>query len=83
MATVSSDPMTLSTMNQISARRCGLAKERMRRSVALLTVRRRRSPWMALSIAIQWLKSICTSSGCQFNELEVNERAVSFGTLPG
>ncbi len=66
VATVSSDPMTLSTMNQASALRCGLAKARIRLSVALLTVRRRRSPWIALSIAIQWLKSICISSGWQF-----------------
>ena len=40
VATVSSDPMTLSTTNQTSARRCGLAKAKIRRSVALLTVRR-------------------------------------------
>ena len=84
VATVSSEPMTLSTMNQDSARRCGRAKARIRRNVCLLTVRRRRSPWIALSIAIQWLKSICIVAGCQIQvHLRSTNRRCRWAHCPG
>ena len=83
VATVSSEPMTLSTMNQDSARRCGRAKARIRRNVCsadgpppALAVDRALHRHPVAEIHLHRCRMPNSSP------LEVNEPTVSLGTLP-
>ncbi len=76
VSTVSTAPTMLSPTNAISARRCGLANCRIRRSVSRDSDRRGWLPCIALSSAIQWLKFISMGLQCAGSSaLEVNAQA--------